>query len=369
MQDLRIALGGGYSILIGPDLRQGMALVDALRAHSNSVAVITDENVAPLYAGKLEAHLKAHDFNVTLITMPAGDEHKTRATKAMIEDTLLEHGFGRDTVLLALGGGVVCDMAGFVASTYMRGVPVVYLPTTLLAMVDASVGGKTGVNTDFGKNLIGTITHPRAVLMDIDTLKTQSDADYVGGFIELVKHALLRGENAFRELEDNLEAILARDLSLMARLVAESCAIKRDVVEIDEKENGLRQTLNLGHTLAHAIETASAYKIAHGPAVALGLLGEAAMAVKLNYLSADEFTRINAFIRPLLSHMPHSLAELDKSTLADLMTLDKKARGKVPHFVLLEAIGKTVVTDGKHAITVGDEAISHVVDYLFREFG
>ena len=369
MRELRVELGGGYPILIGDGLRKGAALIKHVGAHSKRVVVISDDNVAPLYAHDLEAHLKAHGLETILITMPAGDEHKTRDTKNRIEDQMMQQGFGRDTVIVALGGGVVCDMAGFVASTYMRGVPVVYVPTTLLAMVDASVGGKTGVNTDYGKNLIGTITHPKAVLMDIATLKTQQDNEFVGGFIELVKHALLRGKAEFADLVTHLDRILARDFDLLERLVAESCAIKRDVVEIDELEKGLRQTLNLGHTLAHAIETASAYRIAHGPAVALGLLGEAAIAVELGHMTRECFERINDFIRPLLAHMHHSLEGLDRRSIVNLMTLDKKARGKVPHFVLLEAIGKVVVQDGKHAITVPSEAIEHAVDYVLAEFG
>lgn len=368
MREQKIHLAAGYSICLGRGILAGEEIGKACLKLAGRWALVSDSTVLPLYAQPLADRLRAAGLEIEIISFPTGDKHKTRATKALIEDRMLDAGFGRDCAVLAVGGGVVSDIAGFVASTYARGVPVIYAPTTLLAMVDASIGGKTGVNTSHGKNLIGTLCQPKAVFADLETLATLGNQEFAGGLVESIKHALLESEAHFRFIAANLDKILSRRPETLEAVIARSLEVKRDIVEKDETEGGLRQLLNLGHTFAHAIERASDYKISHGAAVALGLLGEGQIAVTIGLLDSGRFEIIRKLIDQLLPVLPHDLSGLDRGVLEVALGLDKKARNGRPRYVLLEDIGRPHLPDGQPAIEVGAAAQRAGLDYLFSRF-
>jgi 3-dehydroquinate synthase len=368
MREHKIRLATGYSIFLGRGLLAGEAIGKACLKLAGRWALVSDSTVLPLYAQPLGDRLRAAGLEIEIINFPAGEKHKTRATKAVIEDRMLDAGFGRDCGVLAVGGGVVSDIAGFIASTYARGVPVIYAPTTLLAMVDASIGGKTGLNTSHGKNLIGTLCQPKAVFADLETLATLSDQEFALGLIESIKHALLDSEAHFQLIASNLNDILSRRPETLEALIARSLEVKGDIVEKDEAERGPRQLLNLGHTFAHAIERASGYEIPHGAAVALGLLGEGQIAVTLGLLDSSRFRIIRKLIDRLLPVLPHDLSGLDRGELEAALGLDKKARNGRPRYVLLEDIGRPHLPDGQPAIEVGAVAQKAGLDYLFDRF-
>ena len=281
---------GRYEVVVGrgvlSHLREVAELEDA------PVAVVTDSNVGPLYAREVGAAS-------TVVTMPAGEEHKTLETVRSIYNQLLAAGLDRTGAVVALGGGVVGDVAGFVAATYMRGVRLVQCPTTLLAMVDASVGGKTGVDLPLGKNLVGAFKQPEAVLADVGTLGTLPPAEFAAGMAEVVKHGLLAGGSLLQRLERQAWRTAPTEAAALQRLIAEAIRVKRDVVEEDPFEEGVRATLNLGHTFAHAIEQVSGYSVRHGEAVAIGLVAAAHLSATLGYCDPGLQERIER----MLSHL------------------------------------------------------------------
>ena len=239
-------------------------------ASAHRYAIITDANVGPLYAAPLRATLG--ESRTEVLTIPAGEAHKTRDSWASLTDELLTRGFGRDSTIVALGGGVVGDLAGFVAATFMRGVPFVQIPTSLLAMIDASVGGKTGVDTAAGKNLVGAFHQPAAVIVDTSVLETLPRDHLRAGMAEAIKHGVLADAAYFARIETALPALLDAEPAATLETVARSVEIKADVVRADEREHGRRKTLNLGHTLGHALEHVSGYSLLHGEAVAIGMV-------------------------------------------------------------------------------------------------
>lgn len=272
------------------------------------------------------------------ITFPAGEGSKNRKEWARITDLLLDRGLGRDGGIIALGGGVAGDLAGFVAATYLRGIPFIQAPTSLLAMVDASVGGKTGVDTRHGKNLVGAFHPPAAVVSDPAVLATLPDRDYRGGLAEAVKHGLIADAEYFGWMEREVDALLGRDTTVLTRLVRRSVEIKAEVVSADERESGRRATLNAGHTVAHALEQATAYDLAHGEAVSLGLVAECAVAEGLGIGAPDLRGRVAALLERL--GLPIRLPKrvpIDPFLAA--MTRDKKNREAQIHFALPSAIG------------------------------
>jgi len=249
------------------------------RPPGRPLVVISDSNVAPLYAAPLLRRLVRGGVEAHLETFPAGEAHKTRETKADLEDRLFRLGIGRDAAIVAVGGGVTGDLAGFTAATWHRGIPVVQAPTTVLAMCDAALGGKTGVDLPGGKNLVGAFHAPRAIYADVATLATLPDADFRGGFAEVVKSAVIADVELFRWLEDSAPALVRRDPTAVQDAIARSLRIKARVVARDEREAGRRVVLNFGHTVAHAIEAASGYGISHGDAVAIGMMVEGHLAI------------------------------------------------------------------------------------------
>ena len=306
------------------------------------VAMIADASVHELYRSE---RLGAASWNGETITFPAGERSKTRDSWARLTDSLMERGFGRDSGVIALGGGVTGDLAGFVAATYMRGVPYLQVPTTLLAMLDASVGGKTGVDTPQGKNLVGAFHPPAAVIADPRTLTTLPDRDYRAGLAEAVKHGLIADRSYFEWMETNATALTSRSLDQLTRLIRRSVEIKAEVVSGDERESGRRAILNAGHTVAHALEQASGFELPHGEAVALGLVVECELAEQLGIAPAGLRKRVAALLAKL--GLPQRLPpRLEGSALFGSMASDKKNRGGQIHFALPKQLGEMHTEQG-----------------------
>ena len=334
---LQVELGErSYPIVIGSGLLGG-AYDLSQHLRGQDCLVVSNETVAPLYHKRLLSNLAGCD--VSLIELPDGEAHKTVATMQSILDQLVESGANRDTSIVALGGGVVGDIAGFAAACYMRGVDFVQVPTTLLAQVDSSVGGKTGVNHPQGKNLIGAFHQPRAVLIDTDTLNTLPDRELSAGIAEVIKYGAICDAGFFAWLEDNMSALLRRDPDALAYAVRRSCELKAEVVAEDEREAGRRAILNFGHTFGHAIEHCQGYGAwLHGEAVAAGML----MAARLSGIAAADVERLQALVAA--GGLPVEPPAIDADDWMAAMGMDKKVQGKQLRFVLLDAIGACRVT-------------------------
>jgi 3-dehydroquinate synthase len=301
--------------------------------------VVSDARVARLHGRAFVRRLAREGARAALVTFPAGETSKTRETKARLEDRLFALAAGRDTVVVALGGGVTGDLAGFLAATWHRGVPFVSIPTTLLAMVDAGLGGKTGVDLPGAKNLVGAFHQPAALWADLRVLRTLPDRVYRAGLAEAVKIAAVCDAALFRRLEKDRADLLRRDEGVLAPIVARCLALKGAVVVADEREAGRRMILNFGHTAAHAIESATGYRMAHGEAVAIGLVAESRLACRLTGLPPSHAERIEALLRAfgLPVRPPRGL---DPKALAQAAHRDKKARAGVVRCVLPEALGR-----------------------------
>jgi 3-dehydroquinate synthase len=336
---------GSYPVYVEPGVLGRLEAIVAehlTRAGATRIAMIADADVLALLQGE---RFGRGPWGGEALVFPPGERSKTREGWARLTDGLLERGFGRDSGLIALGGGVAGDLAGFVAATYMRGIPYLQAPTSLLAMLDASVGGKTGVDTPQGKNLIGAFHPPRAVLADPRALATLPERDYRGGMAEAVKHGLIADAEYFAWIEREADALLRRDETALTRLVRRSVEIKAEVVGADERESGRRAMLNAGHTIAHALEQASAYAIPHGEAVALGLVAEGALAELLGVAPEG----LAAAVARLVSRLglPVRLAEpVAVDRLLDAMATDKKSRQGRVRFALPRSIGSMDTSPG-----------------------
>src|SRR3990167_8999925 len=343
MKTLDVKLGErSYPITIGSGL---LARGELLTRHmvGTRVAMVTNETVAPLYLAKVRAHLGRH--HPVEVILPDGEQHKSLTVLNRIFDALLENRCDRQTTIVALGGGGVGDMAGFAAATYQRGVPFIQIPTTLLAQVDSSIGGKTGVNHALGKNMIGAFHQPRAVIIDTDTLNTLSDRELSAGLAEVIKYGLIRDPEFFAWLETNLDKLLARDAEALAIAIHRSCRNKAEVVAADERETGVRATLNLGHSFGHAIETGLGYgNWLHGEAIAAGMVMAADLSRRLGWLTAAETTRIEKLIK--CARLPvRAPGTLSTARFLELMAVDKKVLNGRLRLVLLKRLGEAVVTD------------------------
>lgn len=341
MLTLTVALGDrSYPIYIGSGLLNG----ELCRRHlkGNQAMVVSNETVAPLYRDALVSGL--HGGLVDVVTLPDGEQYKTLAGLESILDALIEHHHDRTTTLIALGGGVVGDMAGFAAACYQRGVAFIQVPTTLLAQVDSSVGGKTAVNHPRGKNMIGAFHQPAAVIIDTDVLSTLPERQYQAGLAEVIKYGLIRDRDFFDWLEKNAEALVARDSNVLEEAIYRSCRNKAEVVAEDEREQGNRALLNLGHTFGHAIETATGYRDwLHGEAVAAGMIMAAAMSVREGRMAAGELERMQALLKAV--GLPLAPPAIAVDRFRELMSLDKKvAHGRL-RLVLMNRIGEALVTD------------------------
>ena len=342
MRTLDVALGArSYPIHVGAGLLGDASLI-LPHLKQRKVAVVTNTTVAPLYLARLRGSLEAAGVKVIDIVLPDGEEHKNWGTLNLVFDALLEHRCERGTTLIALGGGVVGDMTGFAAASYQRGAPFIQMPTTLLAQVDSSVGGKTAINHPRGKNMIGAFYQPRAVIADMETLRTLPKRELQAGLAEVIKHGAIRDAEFFAWLESNIEALLEGNAEALSHAVVRSCEIKAAVVAIDEREEGLRAQLNFGHTFGHAIETGFGYGTwLHGEAVALGMVMAADLSARLGMITpadADRLTRLIA-----RAGLPVEIKGMSADRFMELMSHDKKAQEGKLRFVLLEDIGSATV--------------------------
>ena len=339
-----------YPITIGPQLLDDAVLLGK-HVHGERVAIVTNTVVAPLYLERLTRTLHAAGKQVTTVVLPDGEEEKTWANLMRIFDALLAAQCDRKTTLIALGGGVVGDMAGFAAATYMRGVPLVQVPTTLLSQVDSSVGGKTGINHPLGKNMIGAFYQPQAVIADTDTLSSLPTRELSAGLAEVIKHGAALDATFFAWIEENVDALLARDPVAIAHAVRRSCEIKAEVVRQDERESGIRAILNFGHTFAHAIEAGLGYGTwLHGEAVGCGMVMAADLSQRLGLLDGASRARLVRLVRAV--GLPTVAPDLGHDAWIDLMQVDKKNEGGVIRFILLQPLGAA------HVSTVPPEVLA-----------
>ncbi|MCZ6776003.1 MAG: 3-dehydroquinate synthase [Ignavibacteria bacterium] len=339
---LRNSRGRSYPITIQTGLLRQVSKIIARGWRGSDVFIITDANVRRLYARLLLQGLSAHKVNARLLYFSAGEKSKNARVVSALHTQLLNQGIRRDSLIIALGGGVVGDVAGFVAATVLRGVEYVQVPTTLLAQVDSSVGGKVGIDHQLGKNLIGAFHQPAAVFIDPNVLRTLPTAEFKNGLAEIVKIAAALDRKLFEKLERNAARITRGSSRLLYSLIAESVRLKVAVVEKDEFESGIRKTLNLGHTIGHAIEAASDYGGKHGEAVAIGLAAEAKIAVELGLLTEDDYSSVLSLLHAfqLPTKFPHIKS---RSKFLTALSADKKSEVDTTRFVLLKRIGHSVI--------------------------
>ncbi|MFA6061368.1 MAG: 3-dehydroquinate synthase [Gallionella sp.] len=342
MQTLTVGLGDrSYPIHIGTGL---LAHAELLKSHlpKGRVAIVTNTTVAPLYLEKLQETLGQLGVSSVTVILNDGEVYKTSETLNLIYDALLTHRCERSTPLIALGGGVIGDMTGFAAACYLRGVPFIQIPTTLLSQVDSSVGGKTGINHPLGKNMIGAFYQPQLVLADISTLNTLPDKELSAGLAEVIKYGLIRDLPFLEWLEQNMDKLLARDPEALQYAVFRSCENKAEVVAADEREGGERALLNLGHTFGHAIESGMGYGCwLHGEAVAAGTIMAADLSQRLGWISEADVERVRTlFVR---ANLPVISPDLGVEKYLEFMGHDKKVEGGKLRFVLLKQIGHAVI--------------------------
>jgi 3-dehydroquinate synthase len=342
MQTLAVNLGDrSYPIHVGTGILEQAGELLKQVGIRGKVAVVTNPTVAQLYLDPIHEALSNAEFEVVPILLPDGEEHKNLKSLASIYDRLISERFERKSCVLALGGGVVGDLAGFAAATYLRGVPYVQVPTTLLAQVDSSVGGKTGVNHENGKNLIGAFYQPKLVIIDVAVLRTLPPRELVAGLAEVIKYGIIQDPALFQLLEQRLENLLGLDRELLSQVIAVSCAIKARVVEADERENDIRAVLNFGHTIGHALEAVTGYRqLLHGEALGVGMVKAAALSVRHGFCDSASFNRVVALVRKagLPVEMPPGVS---LQNLIQAMEVDKKVAGGKIKFVMCEGIGKT----------------------------
>lgn len=344
MNTIQIELGNrSYPIYIGGGLLD-QAEIYASHIKGKQVLVLTNETIAPLYLDRVLEQLRA--YQTTQLILPDGEQHKSLEVLKQIFDSLLANKFGRSATLIALGGGVIGDMGGFAAACYQRGIPFIQIPTTLLAQVDSSVGGKTGVNHPLGKNMIGAFYQPQCVIADTDVLDTLDDRQLSAGLAEVIKYGLIRDAVFFGWLEDNMDALLARDKLALSFAIERSCVNKAEVVAEDETESGIRATLNLGHTFGHAIETGMGYgEYLHGEAVAIGICLAADLSRRLGWLTDVDVERIVTLLKR--AKLPVTPPDgLNPGQFLQLMSVDKKNVDGEIRLILLKTIGQATLPVG-----------------------
>lgn len=361
--ELKRLVDDSYDIEIGHSLKDRCAedIKNGLFGGVRNIAVVTDSNVKGLYAEDIYSALLSEGFNARLFVIPAGEESKTRGMKEFVEDSMLEAGFRRDCAVLAVGGGVVTDLAGFVAGTFGRGVPFANYATTLLAAADASVGGKTAVDTPLATNLIGIFNQPKKVYIDIDTWKTLPREQLSSGLSETIKHGCLGDKELFEFLEGNIDKIFAFDTEACEYIAGRNCAVKYRIVMLDERESGLREVLNLGHTVGRAIETLSDYRLLHGEAVAVGMAAQVRLGNRLGFINAENMNRVIALYKA--AGLPTEIPDyVDKAALVKKLYTDKKVRNGKLRFVFQKEIGDMVeFGGGTYGLEIAEEQIAEVI--------
>lgn len=332
-----------YEIYIGKNLDIGSYVKNALKNKITNLMIVTNETIAPLYLEKVQKALEQKGFNVKRVILKDGEIYKTVDSYMQIMTALIENNFARDCALVALGGGVVGDMTGFAAATYQRGVAFVQIATTLLAMVDSSVGGKTAINHAKGKNMIGAFYQPKCVILDLEFLKTLNTREMSAGLSEIIKYGLIYDKNFFYYLYENKEKLLSYDDDILTYIVKRCCEIKAEVVSKDEKESNLRAILNFGHTFGHALESFTNYAhYLHGEAVGLGMLIACTLSYQLNALTLDELKEIKELL--VASKIPISIdIDITPKDFMALMHHDKKVKSGAVNYILLSELGKSYV--------------------------
>lgn len=361
--ELKKVVDDSYEIEIGYELMNRLVddLGTGLLGSTKKLAVITDSNVLKLYAKPISEKLLRAGFKVDMFVFPAGERSKTRETKARIEDAMLEKGYRRDCAVIAVGGGVVTDLAGFVAGTFGRGVPFVNYATSLLAAADASVGGKTAVDTPLATNLIGMFNQPRKVYLDIAAWKTLPGRQVQSGLAETIKHACLASYEMFCFIEENLDDIFDFRRFACEYIAENNCKIKYHVVMKDERESGLREILNLGHTVGRAIETVSDYALLHGEALAIGMAAQVLLSARLGYMSEEEAERVIALYDR--AGLPTKIPDgIDREQLVKKLYTDKKVRDGKLRFVLQKGIGAVMeFAPGVYAKPIEEELAREII--------
>ena len=348
-------LNRSYPIKIGTSLIENSDFNEWITG--NDCLIVTNEIVAPIYLDLLQKNI--HSNNIEILILEDGENTKTEKTWLLVIDKLVDMKANRDTTILALGGGVIGDIVGFAAATYMRGLPFIQIPTTLLAQVDSSVGGKTGINHAKGKNLVGSFYQPIAVIADIETLKTLPDREYKCGLAEIIKYGVIYDSSFFGWLESNMSFLLEKNHEALIYAISRSCEIKAEIVSQDELETGKRAILNFGHTFAHALENMLGYgSIYHGEAVAIGML----MASQIGSISKNDQGRLLNLI--ISSGLPHKLDEFDRNKMLEIMSLDKKIKNKKLRIVLLSKIGDAYIEEN-----IQDKDIMDAFEKFFHGCG
>lgn len=364
MENIRVNLkkteDKSYSIIIEDGVLKRIPELIKEASLGHKFAIITDSNVETLYAGDLAQEFKKNDLENKTISFPAGEQNKSRDIKAWIEDQMLENKFGRDSVVIALGGGVVGDIAGYVAASYTRGLPYVQIPTTLVACVDSSIGGKTAVDTPHGKNLIGAFHQPWAVFIDVNTLLTLSDKEIREGLAEVIKYGVISDGALFSYLEENLDLIFSYNKEALTHIIKRGCEIKAEVVEKDERESNLRKILNFGHTIGHAVENLSNYKISHGEAISIGMVAEGKLAVEMDLWTESDLNKLIKLINK--AGLPTKVPDYMKTEqIIDSMKLDKKSRSGQIEMVLPNKIGDMAQVEDGYGIKIEESIIEKVL--------
>lgn len=349
-----------YGVSVRAGLIAGAGHVLPEIVETKKVAIVTDANVGAIYLAPLEASLRDRGYLPISVSIKAGEEHKNIETVSMVYDHLLEAHIERGTPLIALGGGIVGDLAGFVAATILRGVPLIQMPTSLLAMVDSSVGGKTAINHRSGKNMIGSFYHPSAVMADVETLKTLPPRELRAGLAECIKHDIIMDGEHFSRLERNITRALTLDLDFLAALISHNAMLKARVVEKDPYEEGERTKLNFGHTFGHAFELITNYAYLHGECVALGMVAAIRLAHRLSMISENSANRMIALIRK--AELPVGGFSVDAKAVLKVMQSDKKIHQGKLRFILPDRIGHVVVRDD-----VNESDVIHVIESLAQK--
>jgi len=357
MRSLKVNLDkkslSSYEIRIGKGIIDRMLLLIAKNHKAARYVMVTDSNVGRLYGQAMLDAMTQAGMKASLVEIPAGESSKNMATVMDIAARLLALGADRGTLLIALGGGVVGDLTGFIASVYMRSVPYIQIPTTLIGQVDSSIGGKTAVDLPQGKNLLGTFYQPRAVFADVKFLETLPEKEFQNGLAEIIKYGIIEDEKLFKLLEEDMEAVKGRDPERLLKMIETCCRIKKSIVEIDEREQGLRRILNFGHTLGHALEASSKYELSHGEGVALGMIAAAKLSVKMQYLPEGESIRVERVIER--AGLPTRMdAALATDAIISRLKSDKKKKDDVVHFILIKKIGMPFVSGSVSDRMIGD---------------
>ncbi|MCI8372047.1 MAG: 3-dehydroquinate synthase [Lachnospiraceae bacterium] len=349
-----------YSILIEQDYNKLSGELKKIGYENRRICIVCDSHVSPLYSELVKKELLKVSGQVSIFTFPAGEEHKNLDTVKELYTFLIEHKFDRKDLLAALGGGVTGDLTGYVAATYLRGIDFIQLPTSVLAMVDSSIGGKTGVDFDSYKNMVGAFHQPKLVYMNLSVLDTLDLKQYYAGYGEILKHGLIRDLDYYVWLLQHMAEVYTHEPEVLEEVIYQSCLIKRDVVENDPKEKGERALLNFGHTLGHAIEKLKNFELLHGECVALGMVAASYISWKRGYIEKEEFLEIRDMM--VAFRLPISLEGLEASAIVAATKLDKKMDGNNIKFILLKEVGCAEIDT-----TVTDEEMLEALDYLMQE--